>query len=138
VSARGEPDPVGIVRQTYEALNRRDPDALLEHMDPEVEFVSILARIEGEAGILRGHAGMRDYVTNISENWEDAHWDLLSVKELDDGRVFAHAVFKGRGPGSGIEIEQDVAIVVTARAGKALRIEGYASIDEARAAAGLD
>jgi ketosteroid isomerase-like protein len=137
VSASAEPDPVATVRQVYDALNRRDADALLEHMDPEVEFVSILARIEGEAGVLRGHAGMRDYVASISENWEDARWELVSVEELDDGRVFAHAVFKGRGPGSGLEIEQDVGIVATAREGKAVRIEGYASLDEARAAAGL-
>lgn len=131
-------DPARIVRETYDALNRRDAEALLETMDPEVEFVSIVAQVEGEAGVLRGHEGMRRYLAEISQSWEGARWKLRSVEELEDGRVFAHAVFMARGPGSGVEIQQDVAILVALRDGKALRIEGYASVEDARQAAGLD
>jgi hypothetical protein len=49
---------VETVRRRAEAFNRRDLDAFLALMDPEVEMVPILAKLEGaERNTYRGRAG---------------------------------------------------------------------------------
>ena len=47
---------VELARRSYDAVNRRDLDALLALMDEEVEAVSRIVAVEGG---LHGHAGIR-------------------------------------------------------------------------------
>jgi len=50
---------VALVRSAYQAFNRRDIDAVLALLDPEVEWPNV-----AEASVLHGHQAIRDY-------WED-------------------------------------------------------------------
>ena len=46
-----------VARGTHEAVNRRDLDALLALVHPEVEFQSLIAEAEGRsAGVTQGFA----------------------------------------------------------------------------------
>ena len=131
-------EPEELVREIYDGLNRRDTERVREHFDPEVEFVSATARVEGEASVFRGYDGMREYVAQISDIWEDAHWEVESVQQVDADSALAIVVFEGSGPGSGVEIEQRVAALFTVRNGKVLRIEGFSDLAEGRRSAGLE
>lgn len=107
-------DLEAMIRKSYEALNRRDVEMLLEDTDPEIEFVSVTARIEGEGGVMRGHEAIGEWVAMMTDIWEEAHWELKSVDQIDDHRALATV------------------------GGKGVRVEGYPSAPEARAAVGLD
>ena len=57
-------------RRVMEAISRRDTDGLIALADPEVEWRSFFAL--GEAGVFRGHDGMRRYMKELDEAWDFA------------------------------------------------------------------
>ena len=59
---------VEIARGVHDAFNRRDVAALLELLDPQVEWVPILAELEGRVD--RGHAGVRRWIKDLDTDWE--------------------------------------------------------------------
>ena len=54
---------VEIVRRAFEAFNRRDMTAFLDLLDPDVEWVPILAVLEGR--VYRGHKDVRRWVEDL-------------------------------------------------------------------------
>src|SRR5262245_25926097 len=92
---------VEIVWRALEAWGRGDRQAVVDLLDPEVEW-SMPANIP-DAGIYRG----RDEVVQRLEEFLDAWEDLaVTVEELVDAgdRVVAFVRYSGRGRESGIEI----------------------------------
>ena len=59
---------VEIVRRVFEAFNRRDIAAFLELLDPDVEWVPILAVLEGR--VYRGHEEIRRWIKDLATDWE--------------------------------------------------------------------
>ena len=51
------------------AVSRHDLGRLIELTDPDVEWHSFLAQLS-EGGVYRGHAGMRQYVSDVDDAWE--------------------------------------------------------------------
>lgn len=86
-----------LVRQAYDAFNRRDIDAVVDLMDPEGVAVSRLAALEGG---YRGHQGLRRWWQDLLGAWPDYRVDVVDVRELGDttiveARVGGHAADSG-------------------------------------------
>jgi len=127
---------VEVCKRAFEALGvRRETDAALPYIDPEVELRSaIIGGAEGNA--YRGYEGVREWMGESDaafgelrlepEEWRDTGDDVLLL-----GRLHA------RGRESGVEIDSAIAWLLTLRGGKIVRMRGYLNPPEALKAAGL-
>jgi ketosteroid isomerase-like protein len=121
------------VRRVWTAFSTRDWAAFAEELDPEVEY-----RPAEEHTVQRGPEGCTEY----SHQWLDA-WDTFSaqVEETESAptpnRVFARIHLRGRGRGSGVEVEERLYWVAELRRGRLYRINEYNDRGEALEAAGL-
>jgi len=70
-----------LINNAYTAFNRRDLDAAVALMDPEVHWPN-----GWEGGFVEGHHGVRDYWTR---QWRelDAKVIPVSIQQREDGRV---------------------------------------------------
>src|SRR5262245_17439184 len=58
---------VEIVRRTYPAFNRGDIPEFLESVDLDVEWIPIMAALEGR--VYRGHDGVRQWIEDLMTDW---------------------------------------------------------------------
>ena len=70
------------VHRGLEAFNRRDLDAFIALSDPDVEFFSRFAELEG-GGPYRGHDGMRSWWQNLFGVWLNVSAEIEDVRELE-------------------------------------------------------
>ena len=125
-----ESDAQEVVRAGLAAFNRADMLAG-DHWTEDCEFVSITAgQIEG--GTYRGHDGLRRYAEDRSAAWEELHFEPDEFIE-DGERLIVVGLLSGRGRGSGIEVDQRVAVVCEVRDGKLYRAHAYPNVDAALA-----
>jgi ketosteroid isomerase-like protein len=128
---------VDAFKQAIEAYNRRDVDAFLDDLDPEVELHGALqALLESEATVYRGHEGVRQWVRDIDEALAAIRLDLPEIRDLGD-RIVAIGWLRARGKASGAETESPFGCVVEWRNGKATRVLSFLDPEEALEAAGL-
>jgi ketosteroid isomerase-like protein len=128
---------VEAFRRAIEAYNRRDIDAFLEAIDPEVELQGALqALLEGEAKVYRGHEGVRQWVRDIDEALAGIRLELPEIRDLGD-RIVAIGRLHARGQASGAETESPFGCVVEWKNGKATRVLSFLDRREALEAAGL-
>ena len=131
---------VEAVHEWIAAINRRDLAALLELADPDIEFRSYLAALSGSGGAYRGHDGLKRYLRDLDDAWESFQVEQDECRDLGEivlmvGRLHA------RGRSSGLEVKERLAFLHTFREGtgpgRYVRLEFFATVDEALAAAGL-
>jgi ketosteroid isomerase-like protein len=119
------------VSRAFEAYVRGDLDEVLAGLDADVVY-----KPAQEAPV---HG--RDAVRASWERWE-ADWDeveMTSEEIIDAGdHVIQAILFRGRGRGSGIEVEGRFFQVYTVRDGTIVRWEEFSERSEALAAAGLE
>jgi ketosteroid isomerase-like protein len=131
---------VEVVRRLFAALQSVDVDnferrfdEVREIFDPEVEWVaaphSLLASEE-----YRGFDGVRRFWTQFLSAW---HEYGVAVEELIDAGDQVVAVMRLSGRTNELEIDQARSSLLTLRDGKVVRIEPFASKDDALEAAGL-
>jgi ketosteroid isomerase-like protein len=126
---------VELVRAQYARWNAEDFDAWIEAFDSEVEYLSSVAASVGER-VYRGHEGVRRFVSEYFEGWEQ--FQLEPTEYLEAGpRVVAVMRAVARGRGSGVQVGRELAHVWTFRSGSPIRHESFASRAEALEAAGL-
>ena len=121
---------VEIVREAWDAYSRGDYDRIAGFHDPHIVVVTL------EDGALYGNNAVLANYQRWDEAWEGAKTTLEEVIGHGD-RVFLAVRFRGRGRASGVEVETLVYDVYVLRDGKVLRIDEYATRDEAIEAAGL-
>jgi uncharacterized protein len=128
---------VEVVKRGLEAYNRRDVEALLEELDPEVEWHPALeVLMGGEATVYRGHEGVRELLRDAGETLSEIHVEFSNIQDLGD-QVVAIGSIRARGKSSGAETESPLGYVAELRNGKAIRIRTYLDPKEALEAAGL-
>jgi ketosteroid isomerase-like protein len=128
---------VEAVKRAAVAGNRRDVEAILEELDPEVEWhPGLPAVLGGEATVYRGHEGVRKLWRDLYEAFAEVQIEYSEIRDLGD-RVLAIGRFNARGRESGAEVESPVAYLVEERNGKAIRVRTYLDLREALQAAGL-
>src|SRR5687767_13594744 len=128
---------VTALQRAVEAATRRNLDALLKYLDPQVEWHSaILAPLRGDATVYRGHDGIPLMFQDFYDVFEAIDVDISKTHDLGD-RVVAIGRIRTRGKESGAETESPWAYVAEFKNGKAIRIRTYLEPKEALKAAGL-
>jgi len=121
---------VEIVRTAIEAWGADDMDSFCALLDPDMIWNPM------EAVASQGHEGLRATLALWRDGWDEYEQTAEEFVDVGD-RVVATMHFQGRGRGSGIEIDQHFYEVYTVRDGKVVRMDEYATLDEALEAAGL-
>jgi ketosteroid isomerase-like protein len=127
---------VEIVRLAYVAMN--DAYATAEFTAAVERFChpDIVLKTSGlfpETGEYRGHAGVRQFVENQAEAFQQM--SVHPLEFIDAGEKVVVAVwFGGRARHTGIQAEFLVAHIWTIRAARVARMDMYRSRDEALAA----
>jgi ketosteroid isomerase-like protein len=128
---------VEAFRRGLEAGNRGDVDALLDELDPQIEWHSALhALMGGQQTVFRGHEGVRQMIGDLYDTFAEVHIEMSEFRDLGDGLV-AIGHTRTRGKASGVETETPLAFVTEIRNGKTISIRAYLDQDEALEAAGL-
>jgi ketosteroid isomerase-like protein len=100
---------VELVRQVFDAFNRRDLDSALELMDDDVEFASRLAGIEGG---YHGHGGVRRWWRTIRESSPDRLIEIVEARNIGDVTL---TLARARGHGAVSRIPYDETVWSVAR-----------------------
>ena len=124
-----------VLRRLNEAFNRRDVDAAVRCLDPEVELHPGI-RVPDEESRYLGRDGLIEWFRNATDPWETIAVEQRELIDAPDDRVLAveRWVFRGR---DGIELELELPNLYTFRDGLVLRIDGFTDRAEALQAAGL-
>jgi ketosteroid isomerase-like protein len=122
-------------KRGVDAANRRDVAALLEGVDPEVEWHAVLPMLGGDA-IYRGHEGVREFLRDMWGTFAVTRFEFPEIRDLGD-QVVAVGRFCARGKGSGAETDMPFGYVVEYKQGMAVRVRAYRDPAEALEAVGL-
>ena len=125
------PDPVALTRLAFEAVNRRDIDAVTGFFAPD-------AVLDGRAagGLYEGRAAVRGFLDDWFGSFAELHMEVEQFVVLDDGVVLAVVNQEGRPLGVDRQVHQREGWVICWSAdGLLVRLTTHADIDEARAAA---
>jgi ketosteroid isomerase-like protein len=128
-------DNVEIVRAVYEAAARRDAASVLALYDPAVELDASAIALGGLVGqpVRHGHEGVRSFFRELHEAYENLTYDLEELIPVGD-RVISFVTRRGRGRLSRVEVEMSFAIAWTVRHGRIVKLEWFASREQAREA----
>ena len=122
-------------RRAFDAFNRRDLEAFLATVDPEVELTTRYMELEGDL-YYRGHDGVRQWWQDLLAIFPDFSMEVLELHDLGDSGIAALRV-RGHGLDSGVPIEETVWAAAEWRDGKVTRWRNFGSEAEALEAAGL-
>jgi ketosteroid isomerase-like protein len=125
---------VEIVRRVFDAFNRRDIAAFLELLDPDVEWVPILAVLEGR--VYRGHGDIRRWIDDLATDWEFFEVCYEDLRDLGD-RVLVSGHWRARGRASGVELENPGTYLYEIKNGRVVSMRTFTDRAEALGAAGL-
>jgi len=118
----------------YEAFSRGEPDDDLLAPDYVLHQAS---SIVDTAGVFEGPGGIRDVVAELEEAFEDFSVEPEEFTVAPTGEIVVLVHARGRGRGSGMQIDNHIAHVWTFREGRAVRTVVYEEPDEALEAVGL-
>ena len=125
-----------VCRRAFDAFGtRRDTEAGLRYIDPEIELRSAIVG-GAEGNMYRGHEGVRRWMAESDATWAELRLEAEEFRDLGDD-VLMIGRLHARGRESGVEIESPVGWLSTVRAGKIVRSWGYLDPQEALTAAGL-
>jgi ketosteroid isomerase-like protein len=126
---------VELVKRAMEAWNREDVDQLIPLSDPDVEFVSIFAGMEGRT--YRGFDGLRRYFADMADTWSEFRRDIEEMIDAGDNRVVVFFHLRGTARVSGGPVDERVTTVFHLREGRLYRMVVYRDRHEALVAVGL-
>jgi ketosteroid isomerase-like protein len=112
---------VEIVRDAFEAYERRDFEGVLALCDPD-----IVVHDPGRTGaVFRGHDALMRFWQEWLESWDEYTVVPTEVTEADD-EIFVACRQTGRAKLTGIEISQDLFQVFRFRSGRIVEYRLYA------------
>jgi ketosteroid isomerase-like protein len=128
---------VEAFKRLADAYNRRDVEAMLEELDPEVEWHPLLeVMLGGEVTVYRGHEGAREGIRELDEAFAELQVEQSEVRDLGE-RVLAIGHLRGRGKESGARTESAIAWMVEFKKAKVIRVREYLDPKQALEAVGL-
>jgi ketosteroid isomerase-like protein len=122
-----------LARGGVEAFNRGDVEELIERADPELRLVPVRSLLVG--GEYRGHDGIRQYLADMDEDWQQREIVIDEISDVGDG-VLVLGTFRAVGR-SGNEVSQPIAWHTTYREGKLFSLVAYTDQESARRDLGL-
>ena len=124
---------VEVVRGIYEAANRRDFDAAVKALAPDIE-IHLAGLFPDMERVHRG-PGVLLKLAEPAEAWEEISIDPDRIIDLG-ARVLVLAHFQAKGR-EGIEVARPIAHLWMMRNGLAVRMDAYSDQQEALEAVGL-
>ena len=119
-------------------MNRRDPDAFLACLHPDVAWEESGDVFPGLRGTYHGHAEARRWFEEaLVEVWDSFHLKTEAITDAGDDRVLLEALFTARGTTSGVETELRFWTVLWFADGKIARRQIFWTGDEALEATGV-
>jgi uncharacterized protein len=125
---------VEIVRQMLDAFHQGDFETSLAFLDRDVEWHDP-PDVPG-GGVHRGPEEVRRWMAGWLGAWESYTAEAEEVIDAGDQVVVVHYE-RGRGKGSGVEVEHRVTNVFDLRDGRVVRKRPFANRSDALEAAGL-
>jgi ketosteroid isomerase-like protein len=123
-------------RPLYDAVSRGDTAAYLDGLAEDVE-VHQAVEMPGTKGTFRGKDGVTELLNEIAESFTEIDWRPQRVIDLGDERYLVLLRPKGKGLGSGVVLETEVAHLIQQRDGKTTRLDTFVGWDDALEAVGL-
>lgn len=128
---------VGVVRESWDAWrSRHDVDGVLALYAPDVVW-DVTQISEWPEGAYMGRAGVRRFLAEWLEVWDDFEVGVENILAAPDGRVVALAWQRGKGRHSGLTMNMEWVQIFTLREGQIIRVDNYDDRAKALAAAGL-
>jgi ketosteroid isomerase-like protein len=128
---------VELAYRGLDAYNRRDIEALLETLDPEVEWSPAFpVLLGGDGSAYLGHEGIREMFRDFDDVLDEIHVNYSEVRDLGD-QVIAIGRIRTRGKASGAATESPFGSVTDFKEGKAVRVRTFLDPQKALEAAGL-
>ncbi len=122
------PDLAELTRVVFEAVNRRDIDAVMSFFAPD----AFLAGFE----VVEGRAAIRGFLDEWFGNFAELRFEVEELVVLDDGVLLAVVHQEGRPVGVDGQVHQREGWAIHWSAdGLLVRLTTHTDIDEARAAA---
>jgi ketosteroid isomerase-like protein len=122
-----------LVRSIYSEWERGEFRATPTWADPGIEFVVP----DGPEPSTRTGTAAAPGVEAFVELWEDLRFDAEEYCEMDHDSVLVVCRMRGRGKGSGVEVDQRRASLFHIRDGKVIRLALYWERERALADLGL-
>jgi ketosteroid isomerase-like protein len=116
-----------------EAFNSADPRQAISSFHPDVEFTSGFTEHKTYLGL----EGMREYAADLDAVWEKWHSEDNRFVDAGGEQVVWLYRIVGRGKGSGVPVDQAIAIVYTMRDGLIWRGRVFLDQQSALEAVGL-
>lgn len=131
-------EQVELARRAYLAFQRAGVDAILEYLEPEIEW-HMWEGFVRSSRVFHGHDGVREVLRVFEENFDELQTIPRELIDAGD-RVVAVVDFVGVEKGSGEPVSWELAQVWTIGEGgdKAVRLEAFGSREEALAALDLE
>lgn len=95
------------------------------------------ASIIDTAGVFHGEEGLRGALSELQKSFETLSFESERFLEAPRGEIVAFIRVRGRGLGSGVEIDNRIAWVWTFRGDEAIRLAVYEELGDALEAVGL-
>ena len=124
---------VAAVREGFAAFNARDVERLVALCDPDCEWLPFRAQLEGMT--YRGHSGIRQFVRDMDDDWEDFRIEPMEFHDRDQWVAVVGCV-TATGRGSGVDLDSVAGFLFEVRSGRMLRVVSYSDPAEALAAVG--
>lgn len=121
-------ESIDLTRRSFEAFNRGDIDEVLARLAPDV--VVHADPDLPNSGTFHGREGALLWFERWLEAWESFSIDIEEVVPVGDSLVVC-VIQRGRGRGSGVEVDMRSAYVVTVRDRRTTRLHLYS--DRAKA-----
>jgi ketosteroid isomerase-like protein len=126
---------VELIERMYHAWNSGDVVALIDVFDAEVEVRPALGAFLAST-VYRGHDGVAAWYEETYEPWAELYAE--PKRFIDAGeRIVVVTALRARVAGGQVDVEAELAQVVTVRDGKIVRLDGYEEPDAAFAAVGV-
>jgi ketosteroid isomerase-like protein len=121
-----------LAQRAYDAMSRRDLEAFLEVIHPEVEFTSLFAEVDNP-GRFRGHAGVREWWAIMEESLGGVRFELQRFEEMTP--MTGYICVWASGEAGGVEVGQTMWQAYRADGESIVWWEPFRTEQEAREAA---
>jgi ketosteroid isomerase-like protein len=121
---------VDLVRRLLAAFNERDMTTIRSGLHPDVELQTI---VEAQ----HGHAGAADWIARADSVFDSFEMEVEEIIDAGD-QVVAIVHERATGRGSGLQVDQHLAQVLTIQEGRVVRIQSFTDRADALKAMGLE
>jgi ketosteroid isomerase-like protein len=126
---------VELITRMLGSWNDGDVEKLLEVFDADVEVRPALSTFLASM-VYRGYDGIRSWYAETNEPWSELQAEAERFIDAGDRTVVIIGLH-ARVPGGRVDVDAEIAHVVTIRDGRIVRLDGYDEPANALAAVGL-